>query len=416
MIDSETELPAQKDEPGTTWAKNRQAAGWLSRAVKRWTQAWPENLSSERLKSLGQLAGNLTGRVLLQANLSRSLRWARSGIGDGPLVNRFALHLVVVFLAVGAALITQVRIPEIDFLLPTPTPAPDLGDHAVTEPASNRGGARLVRNGIALFPAPVPHTTIPERERTGVITYTVQPNDNLWAIAQGFGLQVETLLWANSEVENEPDLLSVGQVLTVPPVDGVYHTVQKGDTAAKLAKKYKTSADKITGFGANGLKEPYTLTVGQQLMIPGGEKQVVVYQPNYYPMTKVGSAPKGAAKGSGRFAWPTRGYLSQRYWSHHVGIDIANSTGTPVLAADDGYVVMAGRDTWGYGNQVVIDHGNGFWTRYAHLQKILVKAGQSVKKNEKIGLMGSTGRSTGPHLHFEVIQNSVRRNPLSYLK
>jgi murein DD-endopeptidase MepM/ murein hydrolase activator NlpD len=107
--------------------------------------------------------------------------------------------------------------------------------------------------------------------------------------------------------------------------------------------------------------------------------------------------------------------LTQRFWSGHSGIDIANRTGTPIYAADGGYVVAAGRDTWGYGNQVVIDHGNGFKTRYAHLDKILVKAGQSVKKNDKIATMGSTGRSTGPHLHFEVIKNGVFRNPQPYL-
>jgi murein DD-endopeptidase MepM/ murein hydrolase activator NlpD len=132
-------------------------------------------------------------------------------------------------------------------------------------------------------------------------------------------------------------------------------------------------------------------------------------------MTRVGSAPAGAPKGSGRFAWPTQGLLSQRFWSGHLGIDIASRTGVPVLAADDGYVVMAGRDTWGYGNQIVIDHGNGYLTRYAHLQTILIKAGQSVKKQQKIGTMGTTGRSTGPHLHFEVIQGGVRRNPLGFL-
>jgi murein DD-endopeptidase MepM/ murein hydrolase activator NlpD len=98
-----------------------------------------------------------------------------------------------------------------------------------------------------------------------------------------------------------------------------------------------------------------------------------------------------------------------------LGIDVAGRTGTPILAADAGYVVMAGRDTWGYGNQVLINHGNGFLTRYAHLHNIKVQAGQSVSKNQLIGTMGSTGRSTGPHLHFEVIQGSVRRNPLGYL-
>jgi len=87
----------------------------------------------------------------------------------------------------------------------------------------------------------------------------------------------------------------------------------------------------------------------------------------------------------------------------------------PIRAADTGYVLLAGRDTWGYGNQVLIDHGNGYVTRYAHLDKIHVKAGDSVEKNQQIGTMGNTGRSTGPHLHFEVIYNGVRRNPQGFL-
>jgi murein DD-endopeptidase MepM/ murein hydrolase activator NlpD len=246
-----------------------------------------------------------------------------------------------------------------------------------------------------------------------VVTYTVQPNDNVWAIAQGFGLQAETVLWANSEVEKSPDLLRVGQLLIIPPVDGIYYTIQAGDTVESLAKKYKTTVEKIIAFEANELEEPYTLTPGQKLMIPGGQKAIP--RPNYYPMTKVGSAPPGATKGSGRFAWPAQGYLSQRFWSGHLGIDIAGRTGVPILAADGGYVVLSGRDTWGYGNQIVIDHGNGFWTRYAHLKTILVQAGQSVSKNQQIGTMGCTGRCTGPHLHFEVIQGGVRRNPQGFL-
>lgn len=414
MIESKTEYPVPTGRSGTTWTKSLQVGGLMIRSAVRRLQTLPGSQAAYRLKSALVLVKDVAGSIPLQAMLSRLLRLIRSGIGDGPLLNRFALHLVVIFLAVGVVGVSQVRIPVIDFLLPVPTPAPDLGDHTVTDSPSSRGGTALVRNDNILFAAPVPHTTIPERERTTVITYTVQVNDNLWAIAQTMGLQVETLLWANPSVEQDPDLLAVDQVLVVPPVDGVYYTVKKGDTVAKLAKTYKTTVEKIVSFASNGLAEPYQLAVGQQLMLPDGKKPVPPSVP-IYPMTYVGSAPKGSPKGSGRFAWPTRGTLTQRYWTLHLGIDIANSKGTPVLAADAGYVVMAGLDTWGYGNQVVIDHGNGYWTRYAHLDKILVTAGDAVTKNQKIGTMGNTGRSTGPHLHFEVILNRTQRNPMSYL-
>jgi LysM repeat protein len=322
--------------------------------------------------------------------------------------------LVVVLLALGVVIVSQISLPQIDFRLATPTPPPvEDTTEIVAAPATNRGGGYIVASGAALFQAPVPHTIIPDRDRMQIITYTVQANDNVWAIAQGFGLEVETVVWANPAVEKAPDLLSVGQTLTILPVNGIYYTVQGGDTVEKLAKEFKTEAAKIVSFELNGLEEPYALQPGQKLVIPDGRKKIV--PSNYYPMTSVGRAPSGAPKGSGRFAWPAKGWLTQSFWSGHQAIDIGNRTGTPILSADDGYVVMAGRGTWGYGNQVLIDHGNGYLTRYAHLHTILVKAGQGVTKNQKIGTMGSTGRSTGPHLHFEIIQGNVRRNPIGFL-
>jgi murein DD-endopeptidase MepM/ murein hydrolase activator NlpD len=414
MIESQTELPVQENGPTRTWAKARHGLSLIAARVRAQARNLSESRGAQYLSRLGPLANSLQ-EFQFQRIVVQSLRRIRAGIGDGPLINRLALHLVVVLLAVGVVAVSQIQLPQIDFLLPTPTPAPDLGEHAVTTPLTNRGVNRFASNSSSLFQAPVLHTIIAERDRMEIITYTVQPNDNVWAIAQGFGLQVETILWANPDVEKAPDLLSVGQTLTILPVDGIYYTIAAGDTVDKLAKTYQTTAEKITSFPLNGLQEPYSLTPGQKLVLPDGRKKIVVAAANYYPMTKVGSAPPGSPKGSGRFAWPTQGLLTQQFWSGHSGIDIANRTGTPILAADAGYVVMAGRDTWGYGNQVVIDHGNGYLTRYAHLNTILVKAGQAVKKNQKIGTMGSTGRSTGPHLHFEVIYNGVCRNPLGFL-
>jgi murein DD-endopeptidase MepM/ murein hydrolase activator NlpD len=414
MLKSQAKLPLQEDGSATVWARARQAVATIVQQAEGRIQDLPVNRTADALRNLGTFVSYLGRKYLVQPVFARFSGWISAGLGEQSLLNRFALHLVVVLLAAGVVLIGRVSLPAVDFALPTPTPAPELGSHTVTEEPTNRGGVtRFIDTSAALFQAPVLHTVLAERDRMQVITYTVQPNDNAWVIAQGFGLQAETVLWANAALEKSPDLLKVGQVLVIPPVDGVYYTVKAGDTVEKLAKTFKTTADKITSFESNGLEEPYTLVAGQKLMIPGGRKAVPT--PNYYPMTRVGSPPAGAPKGSGRFAWPTQGYLSQRFWSGHPGIDIANRTGTPILAADAGYVLLAGQDTWGYGNQVVIDHGNGFMTRYAHLQKILVKAGDSVSKNQQIGLMGSTGRSTGPHLHFEVIQNGVVRNPQSFL-
>ncbi|MGQ9599557.1 MAG: peptidoglycan DD-metalloendopeptidase family protein [Anaerolineae bacterium] len=416
MIESQTELPVRECESATSWAKSRHFVALVVDQVKSKTRTLSGTRGAYYLRELRVLVRALAQSPQIRSYWGSFLRWVAAG-KENLQLNRFALHLVVVLLAVGVVTISQLSLPQIDFLSATPTPAPDLGKHTVSKPPTSRGVNRLVvnTNQALLFQAPVPHTIVAERDRMEIITYTVQPNDNVWAIAQAFGLKVETIVWANPAVENAPDLLSVGQVLVILPVDGVYYTVQTGDTVEKIAKKFKTTPEKIVSFKLNGLQEPYTLTPGQKLVLPDGQKPAPRPAMNLYPMTRVGSPPKGAPKGSGRFAWPTQGYLSQQFWSGHLGIDIANRTGVPVYAADDGYVLMAGRDTWGYGNQVVIDHGNGYLTRYAHLNTILVKAGQFVKKNQKIGTMGSTGRSTGPHLHFEVIYNGTPRNPLGFL-
>jgi LysM repeat protein len=414
MIESEPDLPVEPGERAMAWSRVRDAMRQGLTRVGQGTGAWLSSLAAGQPGSVRPAVGGEGTASRLRERSAQFSRWTRSLAGDLPLIDRLALHFVIVLLAVGVVVVTQVRIPEIKVWLPPAALSPELEGDTDAEPPPNRGGGRVVQNDVALLAAPVVHTIIPERARTEVITYTVQPNDNMWVIAQNLGLQVESLLWANPDVEKSPDLLSVGQILIVPPVDGVYYTVQKGDTLAKVAKKFKTSVDKIVGFVGNGLEPASELAAGQKIMLPDGKKPVPPSVP-IYPMTRVGSAPKGAPQGSGRFAWPTQGLLTQRYWSGHPGIDIANRIGTPILAADAGYVVMAGRDTWGYGNQVVIDHGNGYWTRYAHLDRILVTAGDIVKKNQKIGTMGNTGRSTGSHLHFEVILNRTQRNPMSYL-
>lgn len=414
MIESQTDLPVQEGGPATIWEKGRQVVAFATNQVKDKAQSLSGIRVAQFWRGVEPLTANLTGLSQVRTYLTQAFRWVSAGVGDGPLLNRFALHLVVVLLAVGVVTLTQVTIPQVDLLLPTPTPAPELGEHTVTAPVTNRSANRFVSNNTPLLQAPVAHTIIAERDRMQVVTYTVQPNDNVFAIAQGFGLKPETIVWANPELESRPDMLRVGQKLLVPPVDGIYHTVQSGDTVEKLAKKYETTVEKIVGFEMNGLAEPYALTPGQKIMLPDGRKQVILFQ-NIYPMERVGKPPSDALKGSGRFGWPTQGILTQRYWSGHQGIDIASRTGTPLYAADGGYVVLSGRATWGYGNQVLIDHGNGYMTRYAHMDTIIVHAGQSVEKGQKIGTMGNTGRSTGPHLHFEVIYNGVRRNPESFL-
>ncbi len=256
--------------------------------------------------------------------------------------------------------------------------------------------------------------------RTGIITYTVQPGDNVETIAQRFGVLPTTVVWSNNEVEENPDLLRVGQELVILPVDGILYTVKANDTLFGIAERFKVKAEDIIRSPLNNLADGTNLIPGMRLVIPGGVKPFVpkVVQPQVASRPApgrryVGPAPSFFA--SGAFAWPTRGYISQYFRTYHRGLDIANAIGTPIAASDGGYVTFAGWSNVGYGYMVQIDHGNGFSTLYAHLSQWYVSPGQSVARGQIIGAMGSTGNSTGPHLHFEIRYGGVPQNPLLYL-
>jgi murein DD-endopeptidase MepM/ murein hydrolase activator NlpD len=240
----------------------------------------------------------------------------------------------------------------------------------------------------------------------------VQPGDNVSTISQQFGVSVETILWNNGSLEDNPDYLDLGDVLTILPVSGVYHTVVEGDTLESIAEQYKAQVEDMISYEGNYMQEPYTVTVGHKVIVPGGRKPYKVR----HVVAWSGPIPEGAKRGTGIFGWPMTGWISQRYHEYHPAADIAGSEGTSIKAADSGYVAVVGRNDTGYGRYVLIDHGNGFQTLYAHLSVLFVEVGQSVGKGQTIGLCGSTGKSTGPHVHFEIKLNGVRRNPLIYLK
>jgi len=262
--------------------------------------------------------------------------------------------------------------------------------------------------------AAVPHTIMPAlRPRAEITTYVVKPGDTIFGIAAQFGIKPETIMWANGRfVEDNPDLLRVGQELIILPVDGVYHQVGKGDTIEKIAATFKVEPSAIINYPLNNLdKDDPQIQVGQWLIVPGGTKPYVPRRVVAYE----GPIPEGANRGTGSFGWPASGSISQGYWGRHRAIDIGSWEGAPVMAADSGFVVAAGWDGSGYGRMVLIDHGNGFQTLYAHLKVFYVKVGDSVAKGQKIGEIGTTGNATGPHLHFEVRQNGIQRNPFGFL-
>jgi murein DD-endopeptidase MepM/ murein hydrolase activator NlpD len=281
------------------------------------------------------------------------------------------------------------------------------------------------------------NTAIPkDRERREVEQYIVKTGDTLSSIASEKDVSVETIKWANSL---SSDLVKPGQTLDIPPSDGVLVTVKKGDTLSSLATKYSASDQAIADF--NWLDYPFTLVEGTSLFIPEGKMPAPVVvattrsTPSSYisnksvPSTNVGAADPNVGKFLG---WPVAngaGKISQYYKGvYHRGIDIADRNLPNLVAASGGTVIFAGcygtcpplGSTYGgstYGWSIQIDHGNGYTTWYAHLKNIYVRSGQAVSKGQVIGQMGSTGRSTGPHLHFELRKGSeygTQVNPIYY--
>lgn len=352
--------------------------------------------------------------------LQRVQQQVQGTLSDQVTPLRLAGHLSVLLIASVILILSQVKIPEWELSL-QPTPQPTADQLAMAAPGQADSGlfdnAALQRGIVFTF---VDKKAQQEAPRQDIAYYTVKSGDTVLAIADKFGLQPETLMWSNSNIEQNPDRLSVGDALRILPVDGVLHVVKPGETLSDLADEYDVGMDQIVAYAGNGLSSTAdTLTVGRELVVPGGTREFATASASsgdYVGGAYYVDAPDNAPQGSGNFSWPAAGYVSQSYWGGHPAIDIAGSIGAAVTAADGGYVVLAGGG-WngGYGNHVIIDHGNGFTTLYAHLNSIFVSPGMTVSKGQQIGTMGNTGNSTGPHLHLEVRYGGVPYNPANYL-
>lgn len=258
-------------------------------------------------------------------------------------------------------------------------------------------------------------TSISDKPRDKVITYTVEKGDTLSTIAKKFGISEETIRWAN---DLSGDGLSVGQELDILPVSGIAHKVVPGDTIYTIAKKYNTDAQKIVDFPFNefaGNGEGFGLISGQILIVPDGIK------PSEQPFIKrqVYLAQGPIPVSSGGFTFPVRGGISQFYSWYHPGLDITAPYGTPIVASHNGTVTEIHTGTYdgGYGNNVYISNGNGIVSHYAHMSAVNVSPGQQVIGGSTvIGWIGMTGRTTGPHVHFEIRLNGATVNPLSYIR
>lgn len=270
----------------------------------------------------------------------------------------------------------------------------------------------LTQGGTALIKPDIASTFDTPKPRDATITYTVKPGDTIFDIAENFNISVNTILWSNKL--SARSIIRPGDKLTILPVSGIKYIIKKGDTISSIAKKQQAKETDIIEF--NKLGDPSKLIAGQELIIPDGRPYTPprpkIYQPK---AAQVYQAPKTSIS---NLFWPTNCSKISQYFKgwRHTGVDIACGRNEPIYAAQDGVVEKAGWNAGGYGYRIIIKHTDGTKTLYAHLLKNLeVKAGQQISKGEVIAHMGSTGKSTGPHLHFEVIIKGTRYNPLNYL-
>ncbi|MBE9474287.1 MAG: M23 family metallopeptidase [Chloroflexi bacterium] len=365
---------------------------------------------------------------------------SRPGIADSVL--RIGTHMLFIALALLVVWVMRVyylRAQEPEppqqaaqaATLPTSTPSyvlPDLPPLSSDKTVYEAGIPRLAQV----------HTTIPTRPRTEVVTYVVQPGDTVFGIAEKFGLKPETILWGNYFIlADNPHALVEGQELNILPLDGTYHRWSAGEGLNGVAQGYSVTPEDIINWEGNNLdletlgdwSNP-DIEPGTFLVIPGGSRQFVTWSaPRITRMNPgvakfIGPGACGTildgAVGTGAFIWPSKNHFLSGYdyspSTNHYAIDIDGDLGEPMWAADSGVVVYAGWNNFGYGNMVVIDHGNGWQTAYAHMEVVGVICGQSVFQGTLIGTIGSTGNSSGPHIHFEMLHDNYGKvNPWDFL-
>jgi hypothetical protein len=314
---------------------------------------------------------------------------------------------------------------------PLPTPTSTLPPPSFEIPV-----AAAVKHGIPRYA--LLHTTLPSRVRFEMSQYEVQQGDTIFGIAEKFRLKPQTILWGNFDtLADDPHRLQPGQILNILPIDGVLYEWHAGDGLNGVSEFFGVTPEDIINWPSNNLS-PETIgdlsnpniAPGTKVLVPGGSRAFISWSAPLISRTDPASAkifgPGFCGQvydgyvGGGTFVWPSsEKWLSGYDYSpstNHWGIDIAGGIGNPIYAADSGVVVYAGWNDWGYGNVIVIDHGNGWQTLYAHLNQMYVGCGASVSQGASIAGMGSTGRSSGPHLHFELMNESrVRVNPWDFL-
>ncbi len=258
------------------------------------------------------------------------------------------------------------------------------------------------------------NTEASEKPRDKIITYTVQTGDTISTVARKFGISTDTIKWQNNLTS---DSIGVGDTLEILPVTGVSHKVTRGDTVYTIAKKYSSNAQSIVDFPFNDFANPQTFSLieGEILIVPDGVPPAIA--PRFVRQQYIATGPVSVTAGG--FTWPIHGTINQTFSWYHRAVDLGAPVGTPVAAASNGHVAEVYTSGWngGYGIHVLIAGDNGYTTLYAHMMGVNVSVGQAVTAGKSIiGWVGMTGRTTGPHLHFEVRSGGGFLDPLGVLR
>ncbi|GJM40409.1 MAG: hypothetical protein DHS20C20_06910 [Ardenticatenaceae bacterium] len=291
-------------------------------------------------------------------------------------------------------------------VLPTPSPFPQ--------------GALPVINDSSLAPLPNPNTYQTKLPAHQFELHEIARGETPNIIADQYGISAETLLGGNSWMSQESNQLQVGAQLVILPVDGVLHKVRAGETLESIAELYRVAPETIIDYQPNNIEYPfYRLVPESELLIPGASLGQFTFTAPKSVATNAAGQPEWKVFGTGTYIWPINGRcITQFYNGFHAGLDVGSAEGSQVYASDTGtvtYASFAAGTYYDYGNLIVINHGNGFETFYAHLSSIGVFPGQTVTQGELIGFSGNTGRSSGPHIHFEIRDRDFRTNPLDRL-
>jgi murein DD-endopeptidase MepM/ murein hydrolase activator NlpD len=306
--------------------------------------------------------------------------------------------------------------------VPTPVSlaADLLSQTEIVTPTLVPQGSLPVINDDTLAPLPNPRTYQTKPPEHNFQMHEVARGETPNIIASQYGISADTLLGGNTWLSQESNQLQVGAQLVILPVNGVLHKVRAGETIESIAALYQVPADDIIAYVPNNLEFPfYRLVPETELVIPGASIGQFFFTAPKSVATNAAGEPQWKVFGTGTYIWPVNGRcLTQFYNGFHPAIDVSSSEGSPVYASDTGtvtYASFAAGTYYDYGNLIVLNHGNGFETFYAHLSSIGVFPGQTVTQGELIGFTGNTGRSSGPHIHFEIRDHDFRINPLDRL-